>query len=305
MAGNPHLIARVGRVPHIILGMLLVAVWWPLAWMQLHPISDYYFFPLWLGFILTVDGIVTLRTETSLWSRDRKRFLLLFVCSMPFWWIFEWMNRYLKDWHYVTPVSYSTVWYAILASVAFSTVVPAVLEMTELMASLRVGERLGNLPAWRFGTRTILAFELLGWIMLVLVIRFPRYAFPLAWLSVFFIIEPVNALCGQRSVAYYVRHGKWYALWNLMLATLVTGFFWEMWNYFSLPKWTYSVPFVGFAHVFEMPLLGYSGYLPFGLEVFSMFSLVFLVVFRAPQHYAILYSHEPTESCNKPSRSRS
>ena len=50
------------------------------------------------------------------------------------------------------------------------------------------------------------------------------------------------------------------------LAGLVCGFFWEMWNYYSLARWSYSVPFVDRFHLFEMPLLGYAGYLPFGLE---------------------------------------
>jgi hypothetical protein len=39
-----------------------------------------------------------------------------------------------------------------------------------------------------------------------------------------------------------------------------------MWNYFSLAKWEYSIPFVHRYQIFEMPLLGYAGYLPFGLE---------------------------------------
>ena len=51
-----------------------------------------------------------------------------------------------------------------------------------------------------------------------------------------------------------------------MLAGLVCGFFWELWNICSLAKWIYSVPFVDRFHVFEMPLLGYAGYLPFGIE---------------------------------------
>jgi hypothetical protein len=39
-----------------------------------------------------------------------------------------------------------------------------------------------------------------------------------------------------------------------------------MWNFYSLAKWVYHVPFVQRFHVFEMPILGYAGYLPFGLE---------------------------------------
>ena len=33
-----------------------------------------------------------------------------------------------------------------------------------------------------------------------------------------------------------------------------------------IEHWIYTVPFVQRWHVFEMPVLGYLGYLPFGLE---------------------------------------
>ncbi len=56
--------------------------------------------------------------------------------------------------------------------------------------------------------------------------------------------------------------------------TLFTGFFWEMWNYYSLPKWVYHVPYVGFWKIFEMPALGYLGYPFFGLIVFTWTSIV-------------------------------
>ncbi|MBW2675319.1 MAG: hypothetical protein JRD89_18220 [Deltaproteobacteria bacterium] len=39
-----------------------------------------------------------------------------------------------------------------------------------------------------------------------------------------------------------------------------------MWNWKSLAKWGYSIPFVHRYPIFEMPILGYAGYLPFGIE---------------------------------------
>ena len=39
-----------------------------------------------------------------------------------------------------------------------------------------------------------------------------------------------------------------------------------MWNYVSLAKWAYSIFCVDRFKLFEMPLPGYAGYLPFGLE---------------------------------------
>jgi hypothetical protein len=55
---------------------------------------------------------------------------------------------------------------------------------------------------------------------------------------------------------------------------LLCGVYWEAWNFWSLPKWIYHIPHVGFWHVFEMPVMGYSGYLPFGLELFAMTNFV-------------------------------
>ena len=61
------------------------------------------------------------------------------------------------------------------------------------------------------------------------------------------------------------------ALW---LGVLLTAFFWEMWNYYSFPKWVYHVAWGNWMHIFEMPLLGYGGYLPFALELYALYHLM-------------------------------
>ena len=35
----------------------------------------------------------------------------------------------------------------------------------------------------------------------------------------------------------------------------------------------YKSPFVGFLKVFEMPILGYGGYIPFSFELFAVYHL--------------------------------
>ena len=67
-----------------------------------------------------------------------------------------------------------------------------------------------------------------------------------------------------------LRHGDWRTVISLSLGALVCGLFWEMWNYYSFPKWVYHVPRLGFWHIFEMPLLGYGGYVPFALELYAL-----------------------------------
>ena len=47
-----------------------------------------------------------------------------------------------------------------------------------------------------------------------------------------------------------------------------------------MPKWFYTVPFVGFAKIFEMPLLGYGGYWPFAWELYALYHLFWGVLQR-------------------------
>ena len=58
------------------------------------------------------------------------------------------------------------------------------------------------------------------------------------------------------------------------MASLLCGLFWELWNLRSLAHWSYAIPFVDRFHLFAMPLLGYAGYVPFGLECLVVADLV-------------------------------
>ena len=44
-----------------------------------------------------------------------------------------------------------------------------------------------------------------------------------------------------------------------------------MWNFLAFAKWEYSIANVDSFPMFEMPVLGYGGYIPFGLEVFAAY----------------------------------
>jgi hypothetical protein len=268
------LIRSGNRIPlQLLVGLLLIAIWWPVAWLQLRPLSDFYFFPLWLGYIFTIDGIVEFRTGASAWRRSRRTFLLLFPVSAAFWWIFEGLNEFLGNWYYIHPEGTGRWYYLITSTLSFATVIPAVIGTIELFASFRIGERLPGLGRWVFSNRGLIRFQVSGVAMLVLIAIWPTYFFALVWLALFFIIEPVNQRLGQRSLWQFARENRWGPIYNTMLATTFTGFFWEMWNVYSNPKWFYNVPFVDFFRIFEMPVMGYFGYMPFGLEVVAFSAL--------------------------------
>ncbi len=78
--------------------------------------------------------------------------------------------------------------------------------------------------------------------MLALMWVWPRIFFPFIWISLYFILEPINIWLGNRSLAHWTQKGDWRPVIVLWLGVLLTAFFWEMWNYHAYPKWIYHVP---------------------------------------------------------------
>jgi hypothetical protein len=78
----------------------------------------------------------------------------------------------------------------------------------------------------------------------------------------------------ERHILSGPAEGNWTPAVAAAVAALICGVFWEMWNFYSLAKWQYSIPLVHRYQIFEMPLLGYAGYLPFGLQCAVVGSLL-------------------------------
>jgi len=252
----------------------LVAVAWTLNWSLAGLRTQYLFFALWLGYCLLIDALVYLRKGTSLLTRSWKGYVGLFLLSAPAWWLFEIFNWRLVNWEYQGTEFFTPFQFWFWATLNFSTVIPAVFGSAELMGSFALVKRIGKGLVIPVDRRTTIAFFFAGWIMLALMFLWPRWFFPFAWLSVYFILEPLNIWLVYRSLASSTAQADWRPVIALWAGVLLTAFFWEMWNYYSYPKWVYHVPWGNFWHVFEMPLLGYGGYLPFSLELFAMYHLI-------------------------------
>jgi hypothetical protein len=259
---------------HGWLGLGLIILFWFLNWTLTGPRTHWGFFPLWLGYCLAIDGLVFWRTGTSLFTRSPRQYVTLFIVSAPVWWIFELFNIRTQNWTYVGAELFSPLEYVFWTTLSFTTVIPAVFGSAELFASFDFVKRIK--PGLVIGTdkRTTLSFFVSGWVMIALMMNWPKIFFPFVWLSVYFILEPLNVWLGNRSLADWIRKGDWRPVIALWLGVLLTAFFWEMWNYFAYPKWIYHVPWGNWLHVFEMPLLGYGGYLPFALELHALYYLV-------------------------------
>lgn len=258
---------------HGWLGAGLAGVFWGLNWGLNGLRTHWCFFPMWLGYCLIIDGLVYYRTGTSLATRSWKRYIGLFVVSAPVWWLFEAFNARLQNWHYDGREYFTPFQFWAWATLNFTTVIPAMFGSAELIASFSFMRRIRKGLVIRPNRGTTIPFFITGWAMLGLMLAFPQIFFPFIWISVYFIMEPVNIWLGNRNLAQWTKDGNWRPVIALWLGALLTAFFWEMWNFYSYPKWIYNVPGVDFWHIFEMPLLGYGGYLPFSLELFALYHL--------------------------------
>jgi hypothetical protein len=253
------------------LGFGLILIFWTLNWTLQGARTHWGFFPLWLGYCLAIDGLVFRRTGTSLLTRSPLKYAGLFIISAPVWWIFELLNVHTQNWTYLGLELFTPYGYAFWTTLSFTTVIPAVFGSAELFAGFDFVKRLKRGLVIGTDKRTTSIFFVLGWMMLGLMLIWPKTFFLFLWLSLYFILEPVNIWLGNRSLAYWTQKGDWRPVVSLWLGVLLTAFFWEMWNYYSYPKWIYHVPWGNWLHVFEMPLLGYGGYLPFALELYALY----------------------------------
>ena len=221
-----------------------------------------------------VDALAVRRTGTSLLERSLPRYVGLFLVSAPAWWLFEAINLRTQNWIYVGAEAFPPLAYAFWTTLSFATVLPAVLGSAELAASFGFLGRLPRGPRLAPSRRTTAVFFAIGWITLALLLAWPRDFFPFAWLSIYFILEPMNVWLGNRNLAEWTSKPDWRPIYALWLGVLLTAFFWEMWNFLAFPKWIYSIPWGDGPHLFEMPLLGYAGYLPFALELHALYHFV-------------------------------
>ena len=264
------------------LGLALIAAGWILAWTDgLVPPGwrRHTFTPLWLGYVLTVNALVFRGTGRSPLTHRTGWFLTLFPVSAALWWLFEHLNQFVNSWYYTGVYATGSLDYFLQATLPFSTVLPAIASTLAWLRQFPRIEALALPPvqlsaavAWLALATGIAALAATG--------VSPELFYAALW------IGPPLVFCGLQQIMLGetplspIARGDWRPLLQPALAALVCGLFWEMWNSGSLAQWHYSIPYAQRFHIFEMPLLGYAGYLPFGV----MCALVLDLVARIIEH---------------------
>lgn len=243
---------------------------WVLAWTRFawfRPLQSFTFSPLWVAYIGVVNALTQRRSGRCLLTEASGRMLLLAAASAVFWWYFEYLNRFVQNWTYLGVDNLSAGAYALFATLPFATVLPAIVSTEEWLATFpRLTAGLATFRPVRLPPAAGVWLCAIGAAALLALPCFPNALFPLLWIAPALLLAGQALGRGRPCVLDGMAAGDLSRLVRLALAGLVCGFFWEMWNCWSLAKWQYAVPYVNRFHIFEMPVLGYAGYLPFGIE---------------------------------------
>jgi hypothetical protein len=250
---------------------LLAGAEW-LMFLHIGPI-DVYFTPIaWTAYLMIVDAMVFAAKGRSRLHDTPGQFFIAGLLSIPLWLIFEAYNLRLANWTYVgVPVNPAGALFGYGWS--FATITPAILETSDLIETFGWFKPSRPIRFSRTSKNLTMAF---GVACLVLPVALPRhigaYLFGLVWIGFVFLLDPINERIGAVSLLRDLADGRSARLCSLFVAGWVCGWLWEFWNFWAAAKWHYIFPIMQHDKIFEMPIAGYLGFLPFALECFVMYS---------------------------------
>ncbi|MBI1737588.1 MAG: hypothetical protein HYR51_20645 [Candidatus Rokubacteria bacterium] len=248
-----------------------------------HPVVGRWFTPIvWTGYVLLLDAIVARLTGRSYLTTARAEGVLVAVTSIAGWWLFEWYNapRFWRGgaelvglWWQYHGMEPNLLLRRVGYDWAFATIFPA-LFLTAAALRARVFHDVRVRP-WRPSERVLRAAVAIGAITaLVPLVIVDVWLVPLVWTSWVLLLEPLNYRAGRPSWLADLARGDASTVLALLASGLVCGVLWEFWNYWAATRWTYTVPYPPALKLFEMPILGYLGFLPFALECYAMYHWV-------------------------------
>jgi hypothetical protein len=263
--------------------LIVTLVSWFFMWGRIDvvsPLDHFTFVPLWWGFILVLDGFVYYRNNgRSLVSTRPNTMKLLGAVSCFSWFVFEYQNFFvLGNWYYPNNEVFTNFGNISWQLMSYTTVLPAIFQWYHLLRTFpKMRQRFANGPKISWSTPVQYALFFFGLLSVFLMGFFPYELFWMLWVSLIPVLVPVMSI-GKYWTPFtdIAKKGDWSPMVLIALATLLNGFFWEFWNFGSewfhddLPTnpnyWKYSVPYLDKIHIFsEMPILGYFGYMFFGV----------------------------------------
>ncbi|MFB0565270.1 MAG: hypothetical protein ACETWK_06265 [Candidatus Aminicenantaceae bacterium] len=236
--------------------------------------KTWFFCFAWWSFITIVDSLNFRKRGHSPLSDSPKGFLFTAFISVFVWLIFELFNLRLKNWTYhELPHSFWKRWLGFFIS--FASVIPAIQELALFFESFLKKVRKFIPFQVKVTNRLLSGFIVLGVFSILLPLSWPKIFFPLVWICFILVLEPINYWLENETFLRELEGKRWTKILSWLLAGCTAGIFWELWNFCAESHWQYSLPFLNFWKVFQMPVIGYTGFLPFALEIFALYQFIY------------------------------
>lgn len=211
------------------------------------PLAVFAYPIVWWALLLAIDAMHALRWGASPMRADPRHFAGVTVpASVLLWLLYEYLNVAFPQWRYRGYLEGRLVQSA-FGFVSFATVIPIMEELHWLFAgphpkmrNLWARHRVGLVIA---GMLALLAPVATDWF----------WVNQAAWLGPALLLAPFVGLAGVAAAP----------------AALLAGFIWELLNYWSWTKWEYTIH-PEWPRLFEMPLLGYLGFIPFAYSALAV-----------------------------------
>ncbi len=235
------------------------------------PVATFFTPIAWTAYILIADAALLAVAGRSRLRDTPRQFAGVALLSIPLWLIFEAYNLRLANWTYTgLPMSRLAADFGYAWS--FATITPAIFLTADLVESFGW---FATVRPLKFSTAAKRAMIVAGTLLLVLPIVVPRHLaaqlFALVWVGFVSLLDPINERLGRPSLLGDLERGERARLYSLLISGWVCGWLWEFWNYWASAKWHYIFPIFQRWKVFEMPVPGFLGFLPFALECFAMY----------------------------------
>ena len=265
------------------IGVIIWSVSLFLLWGRFESITWYLKFidiALWWSFSFIIDGWVYARTGGTSLAGTRPRELMgIAVASVMGWMIFEYINFFVHyNWYYPIGHQIPSAEFLCYSMLASSAVFPISFEFYSLFNTFdgfknkySSGPKI-VLPKWLLVSAFIICL-----VILLMMSFYPDEMFFAIWIAPLAMLAILLDALKIWTPFTLLKKGDWSPLLLIALSWVAAGFCVECWNYFSAAHvdgklittntfyWAYSVPYVNVAHIFEMPILGYLGYLPYGV----------------------------------------
>jgi hypothetical protein len=269
---------------------------------QLRLLANFSYPVIWWGVLLLLDVWNARRWGSVPMHGNGRHFVAVTLpLSVLFWLVYEFLNLRFPQWRYVGEPEGAWV-QMLFGFIAYGTVIPIIVELQWWI--------IGPEPRWVLPDAMVQGFRRRRALCLATgaaMLALPAFV-RIFWLNQLMWIAPAVLLapflpvsCGHspRRVATFAG--------SVAAAGIGGGLLWELFNYWSPAKWKYLV-MPGAAHLFEMPLAGYLGFVPFAFSTvavykwqsrvparFSVSAALYALTFAALYVFVKLYAESETQ----------